>query len=88
MRPADIRFAQAWQGSKEDAALGDCLRYGLRAIHMCEGVQNFLGAVGQLALRLFEVTHRHCRMRGPHDDRKTQFRCLKRRRDDVALNLH
>ena len=83
-----IRFAQTGQGPKEDAALGDCLRYGLRAVHVREGVQDFLGAVGQLALRLFEIPHRHCRMRRPHDHRKAQLRRLERRRDDVALDLH
>jgi hypothetical protein len=75
-----IRLAQAWQGSKEDPALGNCLRYGLRAVHVREGVQDFLGAIGQLALRLFEIPHRHCRMRGPHDHRKTQLSIMARSR--------
>jgi len=77
-----IRFAKR-QGAKEIRRLR-LSRHSLRAVHVREGVQNFLGAVRQLALRLFEIRIVTADAKSARP-RKAQLRRLERRRDDVAL---
>ena len=55
---------------------------------MGEGVQHFLGAVGKIALRPFEISEGHRRLRGAHHNGQAQLRGLQRTRNDVPLHLH
>jgi hypothetical protein len=64
-----VAFTHSRQSPDKNAALGNRFDDGLGAIHVSESVQNFLGTVGKIALRSFEIPKCDRRLRGAHHNR-------------------